>query len=97
LRGGYSIDRDLLIAGSDCLADEELTDARLADAMDFYLEMWPRVVLSHEAPLIVCHALYGAEMITSRTATALWRMFQAHEPARWFYGHHHMATERQIG
>jgi hypothetical protein len=59
--------------------------------------MRPRIVLSHECPLVIEHILYGAEMIPSRRATGLFRMFQSHEPEVWYFGHHHQAWERKLG
>jgi hypothetical protein len=96
-RGAFSIDRGLRTENLDWWAEEELSDHQLLDALDFYGKMRPRLVLSHEAPLIINHMLYGGEMIQSRTATALWRMFQAWEPEQWYFGHHHVQWERQVG
>ena len=97
LRGALSIDRDLRIEGRDWWAAEELSEQEIQDAIAYYAAMQPRIVISHEAPLVVNHILYGAELIGSRTATALWRMLQMHEPERWYFGHHHVQWERQIG
>jgi predicted phosphodiesterase len=97
VRGAFSIDRDMRIQGRDWWPEEELSDERLREAGEFYAAMRPRVVISHEAPLVVNHVLYGAETISSRTALALFRMLQIHEPKRWYFGHHHVSWERQLG
>ncbi len=97
LRGAQSIDRDLRVEGRDWWAEEELSDEELEGAIALYSRMRPRVVLSHESPSVVGHMLLGADLIPSRTATALWRMLQLHEPERWYFGHHHVSWQRQVG
>jgi predicted phosphodiesterase len=97
VRGALSIDRDLRIEGLDWWPEEELSYGELQEAIDFYTAMRPRVVLSHDCPLVINHILYGGETIPSRTATALWRMLQAHEPEVWYFGHHHVQFDRVIG
>jgi hypothetical protein len=96
-RGAFSIDRGLRTEGLDWWAEEELSHHQLNEAINFYIQMKPRVVLSHDCPLVIQHILYGAEMIPSRTAEALWRMLQAHEPEDWYFGHHHIEWQRRIG
>jgi len=97
LRGASSIDRDLRVEGRDWWTEEELFDQELEAAIDLYSRLRPRVMLSHECPSVIGHMLLGADLIPSRTATALWQMFQRHEPERWFFGHHHLSWERRVG
>jgi predicted phosphodiesterase len=97
IRGALSVDRDLRQENIDWWADEELSEKRLQEAMSFYFDMKPRVVLTHEAPLVVCHMLLGWELTPSKTATVLWRMLQYHSPDQWYFGHHHRSWERQVG
>jgi hypothetical protein len=97
VRGAHSIDRDLRIENYSWWAAEELSESSLREATDFYGEMKPKIVLSHDCPIILHHMFYGAEMIASRTSTALWRMLQLHEPEEWYFGHHHISWERKLG
>jgi hypothetical protein len=97
LRGANPIDRDLRVEGRDWWAEEELSDEELEEAIALFSRVRPRVMLSHDCPLVIGHMLLGADLIPSRTATALWRMLQLHEPERWYFGHHHISWERQIG
>jgi len=97
LRGANSIDRDLRVEGRDWWAEEELSDEELEEAIALYSRLGPRLVLSHECALVVGHMLLGADLIPSRTATALWRMLQLHEPECWYFGDHHVSWERMVG
>ncbi|SRR6266478_3915737 len=99
LGGAYSIDRMYRTPGISWWADEELNYPQLAQAIDFYIKMKPRIVATHEAPTaavtyMLTQVLGGfrSEKLacgTSRTSVALQQMFDAHQPEEWVFGHYH--------
>ena len=55
------------------------------------------IVLSHECPINVGHAVLGETPYESQTNKLLYEMFKMYEPPRWEFGHYHKVWERQIG
>jgi hypothetical protein len=83
--------------------DEELAAKELQKAFELYQKTKPSVVISHDAPVEaareVLKGLTGnyfaakAETLSSRTCTALQKMFDAHKPERWYFGHYHLSRQ----
>lgn len=110
LGGAYSIDYEIrqywMNSGSSpCWwSDEELPMDQLSIAMSLYLSAKPRIVVSHEAPSIagvfLLHAmmarLYKMDCTKSRTAQMLQRMFEAHQPDLWVFGHYHFSKDFKL-
>jgi hypothetical protein len=97
--GAWSIDRQWRIEGISWWPDEELSREELNKAIDLYLEVKPRFVLSHEAPAkaanVLLYDLQGPYFAAkggcanSRTAQALEAMLILHAPEKWVFGHYH--------
>jgi hypothetical protein len=97
VRGALSIDRRLRMEGRSWWREEEIPPERIDAAVEAYARLRPRTVLSHDAPIPVIQILYGADAIASRTSLMLAQMLEVHEPARWFFGHHHVSCECRVG
>ena len=77
-----------------------LTDEQMRIVEKAYLQVRPRIVLSHDAPTDIArfaweHACQfrraspGAIYRPSRTNVFLTRLLQLHAPRLWIFGHHH--------
>ena len=109
--GAFSIDaawrQSIMAAGSPAIwwPDEELSQDMLDEAYTLYAATKPAIVASHEAPKSVGERLLEVTgrrpekwgSTESRTAIALERMFKAHQPAMWFFGHYHIPFHQMIG
>lgn len=101
LGGAWSIDWMLRKEGRDWWSDEELSEQELDAATQMYVEKRPDLVITHEAPAEARNYLLrttspnkllsGGKIFETRTATALQKMFEAHQPKRWLFGHYHMS------
>src|ERR1700693_679215 len=95
LAGAFSIDRAYRIEGISWWADEELSCRELEKAIDLYLQVKPRFVLSHEAPAKAANVLLASllgpyflakgECANSRTGQALEAMLIMHQPEKWIF------------
>ena len=89
--------------------DEEVSPKELGNALRLYTKSKPKIMVSHECPSVVAHELlntmllHGAastekiESANSRTARTLQKMFEAHQPELWCFGHYHLDREMQMG
>ncbi len=95
VRGAYSIDQYHRTEGSDWFSNEELNYSEFQDLIDYYLEVKPNVVISHDAPHSVRQTLFG---ITDKSTTSngLQAMFENHQPDLWIFGHHHQSKDVNI-
>lgn len=112
--GAFSIDwawrRASMLQGSAPLwwPDEELSESQLETCSKLYETLKPRVVLSHDCPIVANQVmLHGIlvqspansyyqekrECSSSRTCRWMQRMFDAHKPELWVFGHYHIAKE----
>jgi hypothetical protein len=104
--GAWSIDQARRVAGISWWTDEELSYDELGKAIDLYVKVKPRFVVSHEAPAIAAknllYDLQGAyfaaklECSMSRTSEALQQMLAAHSPEQWIFGHYHVDKEFKV-
>ena len=101
--GAWSIDRDLRLEGVSWWPDEELTIRELYEVQDKYLAYRPEIMLTHDCPSMVTHAILNEpngmyhEVKGSRTGQALSSMFREYQPKIWIFGHYHKSWERVIG
>ena|ERR1700687_2826490 len=87
--------------------DEELSDSDLNEAIGFYKETRPKLVISHAAPSEAAkeilkdldgnYFLNKHGDVESRTSRALQEMFEAHQPSAWYFGHFHINRDFLIG
>ncbi len=113
-RGAWSSDREKLIQlGREqdktiWFKQEELTDEQMSAALEEYLRLRPRIVLSHDAPTHVARYAWQnarrfsapnprAVFSASRTTDFLERLLEHHQPRLWLFGHHHRDCRRKEG
>lgn len=99
IAGACSIDRAWRIPNVSWWADEELSDGELKEAIEYFESVKPKIVVSHECPSSVTHAMFGelrgdyygakTNCAGSRTALALQAMFSAWQPEQWYFAHYH--------
>lgn len=97
--GGWSIDRESRTEGVDWWRDEEISYDQLSRALQMFVDIKPKIMISHECPTAIkLDALSNGYKlnITSRTEAALEAMFEAHKPDLWVFGHHHKRIERDL-
>jgi len=77
-------------------------------ALEQYLRVRPRIVLSHDAPTHVARSAWQnarrfsapnpkAAFCASRTTDFLERLLEHHRPRLWLFGHHHRDWRHQEG
>lgn len=89
--GAASLDRDQRVPFVDWWPDEEMSNSEVERCLALYVKVKPHLVLSHDCPYSVM------PLQRSRTNMLLQRMWEIYQPARWFYGHHHVSREDRIG
>lgn len=98
--GGYSIDRHTRTIGIDWWEDEELSTGVLMDVLQYYADVKPKIMITHECPSVIKESALsnpGKRNITSRTELALQAMYEVHQPELWVYGHHHQKVDKVMG
>jgi len=68
---------------------EELTNRQMEDAVAYYLETRPQLVISHDCPARVKSYLLGGRSVRDRTSSCLQTMLEEHTPKLWVFGHLH--------
>lgn len=97
-RGAKSTDKADRTPGTNWFAEEELTEARLKAAVEFYGRTQPYLVATHTAPTsLLPQILPGTILRPTRTNDALQRMFEMHQPKYWLFGHYHIPWGKQVG
>ena len=94
--GGLSIDQEFRKEGRDWWRTEELTVAEGYKVLNYYEEIKPDIVITHDCPLRINKLLYS-NVIPSRTAQLFDSMFDIHQPKRWYFGHHHLSFCTDVG
>lgn len=92
--GAASIDAAWRIEGYSWWADEELSMAELQTMIDKYLQVKPRVLITHDCPeefaTVMQHASGRSKLdLRSRTRDAFQHMWSGHSPELWVFGHWH--------
>lgn len=92
VRGAYSYDKAYRIENVDWWKNEELNYAEMQNVVDHYIHNKPKLMITHDCPLIVKQHLFG---ITdkSMTSNGLQMMFENHQPDIWVFGHHHKSKD----
>jgi len=95
--GAYSIDWQWRVPGQSWWDNEELTPDQGIAALVAYVEAKPRIVATHECPQQIGEQLlrdggfrpekWGSTQ--SDTARLLDKMWNAHQPEHWLFGHYH--------
>lgn len=94
-RGAWSIDQDHRQIGYDWFEEEELSTAKMEDAIQDFASHQPSFMATHSAPLSVVEYFSAAGMLPSgrvirtRTNQGLEAMLWSHRPKHWVFGHYH--------
>jgi hypothetical protein len=104
--GAWSIDADYRTPGHNWWAAEELSDSALATLHDVYVSVRPRVMLTHDCPSLAAYYMFirsglriynnDRTLRLTRTGEAFQKMFEAHQPEQWYFGHWHNTVRMQI-
>ena len=104
--GAWSIDADYRIPCHDWGASEQLSESELRTLHDVYVATKPRVMLTHDCPTLAAYYMFiraglrtygnSSTLHLTRTGEALQRMFEAHQPEFWYFGHWHHTKRMQI-
>jgi hypothetical protein len=103
--GAWSIDKDYRTPGYNWWSGEELSSAELDRMFDIYTTVQPRVMITHDCPTLVAYYMFirtgvrtydGPTLHLTRTGEALQRMFEAHQPEEWYFGHWHNSSSQVI-
>ena len=104
--GAWSIDADYRTPGYDWWAAEQLSESELRALHDVYVATKPRVMITHDCPTLAAYYMFiraglrtygGSALHLTRTAEALQRMLEAHQPEYWYFGHWHHTKQMNIG
>lgn len=102
VRGGHSIDKDQRTEGFDWFPDEQISYSNGIKALDEYVKVKPKIMLSHECPTSIIDRVSGFKkwngepILPSMTANLLEQMFEAHKPELHIFGHHHKSFDMVI-
>lgn len=93
VRGAYSIDKNRRTEGVDWFAAEELTIEEGYRAIDFYKDVKPLIMCTHDCPQEVISFVIRNPYTetTPRTRQLLDRLLDIHTPDWWIFGHHHVS------
>lgn len=102
LSGAFSTDEAARKAGVDWWPGEQLSLDDLKEAVTLYTESKPDIVITHDGPDVATDQILRTFVTHkgkhfSRTAQALNRMFDAHQPQKWLFGHWHVNWSQHIG
>jgi len=87
----------------DWWEDEECSEQDFERLFDIYVTVKPRVMITHDCPHDIATAMFWDSGIlhgpryATRTSTALQRMFNAHQPDQWYFGHWHHSSSLRCG
>ena len=98
--GAFSHDKIRRTEGVDWWADEELSNEELYEMVDLYEKSKPKVMITHEGPLLVVKDLILGNykhQTKTRTGQALQAMFEIHQPDLWVFGHYHEYHKSKFG
>ena len=98
LGGAWSIDWQYRINGVSWWQDEELSFTELKQAVEEYVEIKPRFLVSHDCPARLYRDSFFKKpfVIDTRTAQALDSCFEGHRPSRLIFGHHHISKSKDV-
>lgn len=100
LGGAWSIDYRSRTPGFSWWEEEQHTHRELGVLLDKYLQHRPHTVITHDCPTLVAYELFLkgtlSPLFLNRTGEALQRMFEQHQPERWYFGHWHRSATKRI-
>lgn len=102
VRGGHSIDWKYRVLGVDFFEAEQLSQARMTEAIEMYCDLKPDFVISHECPSSLISSISrrthwdGIEILPSMTSRMLDMMWNNHQPKFHYFGHHHVDKELEL-
>jgi predicted phosphodiesterase len=98
--GALSIDKHLRTEGVDWWRDEELSYVDLQDTLKLYVDIKPRIMVTHDCPERIAKLFYPQHIKTNRFPSATRQAFDAmldsHMPDLWIFGHWHMPKDSVI-
>ena len=99
--GALSIDRAYRIPDYEWWEDEELSYADLLDIQEKYLDLKPKIMITHDCPEFVSDQVMKTHNMTkfndpSRTRQAFQSYWEMYQPEIWIFGHWHVSTDIQL-
>lgn len=95
--GALSIDRALRVEGISYWEEEELSYRELLDIQAKYLDVKPKIMVTHDCPETVAGHLFSSMILEpSRTRQALDLMWNMYKPEVWIFGHWHMRRDQVL-
>ena len=96
--GALSVDKAFRTEDYDWWSDEELSMDSLSNLLDKYLQIKPKIMVTHDCPDVVSDILFLHQRFKekSRTGQALSEMFNAWQPKLWIHGHWHISSDAVI-
>jgi len=95
IRGAESIDRYRRTEGVDYFSNEELNYTEFDEVIENYINIKPKIVISHDCPKSICTSLFGIHD-KNITRSGLDALFEIHKPDIWIFGHHHRSINTNI-
>lgn len=90
IRGADSIDKDYRTPGRDWWPEEQINQFRHDEVVEAYEAAEPSLVLSHTGPGVAIGEMFpGTPRFQTATAHLLDRLWHAHQPKAWVFGHWH--------
>jgi Calcineurin-like phosphoesterase len=101
--GAVSIDRALRQEGYNWWSDEELSAERLNELVDRFVQIRPRVMVTHDCPeevavemeRLTCRGKLDPRF-SSRSRQAFQSMWSAYSPDLWIFGHWHRSFDQVL-
>lgn len=98
--GAHSIDKSDRTIGVDWWDDEQLSYSTLRDVIAKYVEVRPKIMITHCAPDHIKLALLmdkgnNWRSVKTYTEMAFDEMLDIHRPALWVFGHYHTSWKLQ--
>ncbi len=107
VRGAWSIDKKYRKPGINWWPDEELDKLKREQALEFYKQIKPNLVVTHECPLSIVQFVTDPEfafdlghresVIKTNTNMLLQEMLEFYAPEQWIFGHYHINFVRKVG
>ncbi|HYT43565.1 MAG TPA: metallophosphoesterase, partial [Methylomirabilota bacterium] len=102
--GGLSIDRQYRVENYSWWADEELSIKELYDLLNKYIEVKPKVMVTHDCPEEISIEILRKLTIPginkldfpSRTRQCFQSMWLSHSPDLWIFGHWHVPFDHVL-
>ncbi len=99
--GALSASRAKRTEGLNWWPDEELSEAEFAAIRSAYLEMRPKLMVTHDCPHSIAEAVLKHHQVDktvaqSRTRRTFQGMWGLHKPEIWIFGHWHLSMDRVI-